>query len=518
MSRQTYLGHLQERYGISPEGILTDFLSRREGRLLLADTIDLSAMVERYGAPLEIAYCPLITEQVERMLGWVAQARERTGYTGTFLYAYATKANFAEEVVRTALLAGAHYETSATADVVIAHHLWRQGLLTADRYLFCNGSKDLSYIDAIVTLREAGYERIVPILDDPSELEYLLERCDAPLLLGVRERHMADAVDPAHPGGERFGLTPDQIVQVAERLKGTPHRLFVYHAMVGSQIEDADRWMARLERSVGAYCHLRQHVPSLQAFNFGGGAPTSAYNLGFQFDYAGFFERLMAGMAAICARYDVPQPDLIGEFGRYTVASHSVYLMEVGSVKPGQAGAPDWYLINGSLMVTIPDSLFVDDQDFIVLPLDRWDAPAGEVRLAGRYTCDSDDFFPRAGHPPLVLPEDAEGLIVAVFGIGAYQQMISGRGGAHHCLTPEMRRVIIERDDDMLVVREIPPQNLSAVMSLLGYTNEALEPVNRPTPLPVERRTARESYRPYRPARRRPATVPVRPRQLIARV
>ena len=109
--------------------MLTDFLSRRDERLLLADRIDLSAMVERYGAPLEIAYCPLITEQVERMRAGPPPRAQRAGYDGAFLYAYATKANFAEEVVRTALAAGAHYETSATADVLIAHHLWRQGVL-----------------------------------------------------------------------------------------------------------------------------------------------------------------------------------------------------------------------------------------------------------------------------------------------------------------------------------------------------------------------------------------------------
>src|SRR5262245_38640673 len=275
-------------------------------------------MIARYGAPLEVVYCPLITEQVERMHGWAAAARAHIGYEGAFLYAYATKANFAEEVVRTALAAGANYETSATADVLIAHHLWRQGTLPDDRYMFCNGSKEDSYIDAIVAMREAGYERIVPIRDDLDELEALLARCHAPLLLGVRERHAAETVNPAHPGGERFGLTPDEIAQAAERLAGTPHQLVVYHAMVGSQIEDIDGWMARLARSAAAYCRLRQRVPTLRAFNFGGGMPTSAYTLDFQFDYQVFLRRLMETMAAICAAYDVPQPDLIGEFGRYT--------------------------------------------------------------------------------------------------------------------------------------------------------------------------------------------------------
>ncbi|MFN8502961.1 arginine decarboxylase [Kouleothrix sp.] len=508
MSKQSYLDYIQNRYGIESEGMLTDFLSRRDGRLLLADRIDLSAMAERYGAPLEIAYCPLITTQVERMLGWAAGARAESGYEGEFLYAYATKANFAEEVVRTALAAGAHYETSATADVLIAHHLWRQGVLPDTRYLFCNGSKEASYVDAIVALREAGYARVVPILDDLAELDAYLARCTEPLLLGVRERHFADVVNPAHPGGERFGLTQDEIAEVARRLAGTPHQLVVYHAMVGSQLEDMDGWMARLERSAAAYCRLRQQVPTLRAFNFGGGMPTSAYALGFAFDYPAFLRRLMASLATVCAEHGVPQPDIIGEFGRYTVANHSVYLFEVGAVKAAQASqAEPWYLVNGSMMVSLPDTLIVEDQQFIVLPLERWDAEARGVRLGGRRTCDSDDMFPRPSQPPLMLPDAGAGLTVAVFGVGAYQQMISGRGGAHHCLNPEMRRIIIEQDDDALVVREVAPQNLGAIMSLLGYATEQLEPVARPMPA--------VRPEPVRANRRR--QLAPRPRSLVAR-
>jgi arginine decarboxylase len=495
LSEQTYLNYLQDRYGMEDEGGLTDFLSRRDGRLLLADQIDLNAMIARYGAPLEIAYCPLISEQIERMQGWAAGARSLAGYKGAFLYAYATKANFAEEVVRTALASGAHYETSATADVLIAHHLWQQGVLPNDRFIFCNGSKEDAYVDAIVALREAGYTRVVPIIDDLRELDALIARCSSPLLLGVRERHAAEAVDAGHSGGERFGLTPDEIIQAAERLRGTPHRLVVYHAMVGSQLEDLDAWMRRLASSAEAYCRLRQRVPTLQAFNFGGGMPTSAYALDFQFDYQGFLRRLMEQLAAICATHGVPQPDVIGEFGRYTVAAHSLFLMEVGAVKEGQGDAPPWYLVNGSMMVALPDSLFVEDQQFIVLPLDRWGAPTRAVRLAGRRTCDSDDVFPRPSQPPLVLPADAEGMVVAIFGVGAYQQMISGRGGAHHCLNPEMRRIIIERDGDALVVREIAPQSLGTIMSLLGYAREPLEPIGMPIATPVPVRSLRSPRR-----------------------
>jgi arginine decarboxylase len=482
LSRQTYLDYLRQEFGVDAAGSVTDFVSRRDGRLLLADRIDLNALARRYGAPLEVAYCPLITEQVERMHAWADAARERTGYAGAFVYAYATKANFAEEVVRTALSAGAHYETSSAADVVIAHHLWRQGVLPADRYIFCNGSKEDFYIDAIVALRAAGNDHVVPILDDLDELEALIERCDEPLLLGVRARFDPDTVDPSHPGGDRFGLTPEEMLQAAARVAGTPHKIIVYHAMVGSQIENLDGWMARLEHSAEAYCRLRQQVPTLHAFNFGGGMPTSAYEIGFAFDYAGFWERLLTGMAQTCARFSVPQPDIIGEFGRYTVASHNVLLMEVGAVKERPGDEPAWYLVNGSMMVSLPDTLFVEGQQFVMLPLDNWDAPVRDVRLAGRRTCDTDDIFPRPAQPPLKLPSFERSdmqdrpYIFAVFGVGAYQQMIAGRGGAHHCLSPEMRRIIIEREGDALTVREVAPQSVGAIMGLLGYNRETLEP------------------------------------------
>lgn len=478
---QTYREYLQARYGVGDEGSLNDFISHRDGRLLFAN-VDLEALAAEHGAPLEVVFCPLITEQVERMQAWAADAQAVTAYPGKFIYAYATKANFSEEVVRTALQAGAHYETSSVADVRIATDLWRRGTLSRDRFVVCNGSKEDDYITAILKLRMAGNANVLPVLDDLDEWD-AYRACSAPMSIGVRAREYAKC-----SGGDRFGLLPDEIDDVAQTLHGTPHKLVLYHAMVGSQLEDQDAWIAKLVQAVEAYCELRRRVPTLHMFSFGGGMPTSAYSLDFEFDYAAFMHRLFATIAETCARYDVPVPDVVGEFGRYTVANHSLYLLEVGKVKRGRNGNAPWYLLNGSLMVSAPDTLIVDDQQFIVLPLDGWDDPAQAVRLGGRRTCDSDDQYPRPGMEPLVLPQADGGQIIAVFGVGAYQSMLSGKGGAHHCLNPEMKRVIIEQDGDRLVTRVIEQQSLSQIMTALGYGMET-EPVRiRRSPAPRMRR------------------------------
>ncbi|NTU79768.1 MAG: arginine decarboxylase [Chloroflexales bacterium] len=498
LKQQTYGAYIQDCYGVDGEGELTDFMARKGGDLILGGRLNLSELARGYGAPLEVVYTPQITAQVTRMGAWAEQARLRSEYPGRFLYAYATKANFAAEAVQTALRAGAHYETSAAADVIIAHSLFRQGQLPDDRLICCNGSKEPNYIDAIRGLRLDGCEGVVPVLDDLDELEALIDT-PLPLRFGVRERAAGNR-DGRHPGNDRFGLSIDEIEAVAARLAGTRHELAVYHAMIGSQVEDEAHFLATLRDSVLGYCRLRRLVPSLRYFNFGGGIPTTGYRLGFRFDYAGFLTRLMATIRETCAAYDVPAPDLIGEFGRYTVATHSVYLLEVGATKPGQPGQPDWYLVNGSMMVSLPDSILVEGQEFVILPLSGWDRPVKPVRLAGRRTCDSDDVYPRPGCAPLMLPDSGAGLILAICGVGAYQQMISGRGGAHHCLSPEPGRVIVSEEDGRLVSRYVPQQDQVTIMRLLGY-----QPQPVPAPLIFDR-PAREPM-PFRaaagPARRR---------------
>lgn len=469
---QTYATYLQNRYNRPPDGQLTDFLTRRNGRLLLGDQVDLNRLAERYGTPLEVAYLPQITTQVRRMHTWADSARLASGYAGDFLYAYATKANFAAEVVQTALDAGAHYETSAAVDVEIAHRLWREGVLPPERLIFANGSKEEYYLRAIRRLRLAGCETIIPVLDDLDEFE-ALHTCPAPIMFGVRERAAGNR-DGCHPGNDRFGLTAEEIDRIAAALADSHHTLVAYHAMIGSQVEDRDHFLATLRASIDNYCEFRRRVPSLRFFNFGGGVPTSGYTLDFDFDYQGFLTLLMHELSAACASHGVPVPDLVGEFGRYTVANHSVYLLEVGKVKAGQPGEPDWYLLNGSVMVSIPDSVLVENQEFVILPLEGWDRSAREVRLAGRRTCDSDDIYPRPSRPPLLLPDTGAGTVIAVCGIGAYQQMISGRGGAHHCLSPEARRIVIAQRDGGLITREVPQQSPAEIMRLLGYEQRSV--------------------------------------------
>jgi arginine decarboxylase len=463
---------------IRPDGRLTDFLALRDGRLIYGGEVDLLAEAKRYGAPLEIVLCPQISARIQAMQGYFADARVRAGYAGEFVYAYATKANFAEEVVRTAIASCAHYETSSAYDVRVAAQLWRSGTLPSDRFVFCNGSKERPYIDAILELRTAGCETLVPILDDPYEFSELAS-CPAPLLFGLRERKDAgDLTEGATYGYDRFGLLPDEIDQIGGQVAGTGHKIILYHAMVGSQLEDERFFLRELRESLAGFARARERIPTLAYFNFGGGFPTDAYSLDFDFDYAGVVERLVRTVAEECQALGIPVPHLVGEFGRYTVADHGVHIFRIARRKvtqPGFAAGYPWYLVDGSLMVSLPDILIVAGQSFITLALNHLDRAATVAVLGGRRTCDSDDFYPRTGGlalPDITADELArDPLYIAFFGTGAYQSMLSGEGGAHHCLAPEAPKLILEAGPGQLTRRLVPEQSWEDVLSELGYVS-----------------------------------------------
>jgi hypothetical protein len=58
---------------------------------------------------------------------------------------------------------------------------------------------------------------------------------------------------------------------------------------------------------------------------------------------------------------------------------------------------------------------------------------------------------------------------VAFFGTGAYQAMLAGEGGAHHCLAPEAPKLIVEERAGALVTRVIGEQSWEDVLGELGY-------------------------------------------------
>lgn len=429
------------------------YLSAHNGRLhldgldltqiLLGDALD-QGLGRTLPSPLEIIYLPIIRRQIDQMRRIFAEAIEVVGYEGQFHYAYASKANAAEEVIRTTLGAGAHHEMSSTVDVEIARQMIARGLLTPDRMVICNGFKPAGtdYADNIIRLRRE-HEKVIPIVEDMSELKPFIES-NLLFEVGLRQKSYGPHEDEVTMDtyNSRFGMDLEQIWRAADYVTAAPNlTLRIYHAMVGSQIVNAHDFVNRLKPPMEIYARLRQRHPDLTIFNFGGGMPV-AMTLDFNFDYGQFVRLLLTTMQEVCWRYGVPVPDIMGEFGRYTTSEHGAHLFQVVTVKENNSKLP-WYIINGSIMTSFPDSWALGEH-FIVLPLNHLDRPFQRVQLGG-LTCDSDDVYPpKPSESPLFLPVETEELYVGFFSIGAYQEMLGGVRGSKHCVLPEAYELIVD--------------------------------------------------------------------------
>ncbi len=466
-----YSDFLQARYGLNSNQ-LNDFLHIEDNQLYCHD-INLAQLAQQWGSPLEVGFTPLVTRQVQNMYGYFAQAFRKANYQGEFVYAYATKAAQYEDLIRTALAAGAHYETSSPTDISMARLHWKAGNLPSDRMVICNGFKTEQYVQNILDFRREGFHNVLPVIESEQEIaEFARSGFDFDLGIRLRVDESIIAQGDFSQVKSRFGIPHDRIMKVAARINEVPNlRPVMFHAMIGTQCLNRQDWVKALLMCFRQYCELKQKFPSMSTFNFGGGMPVP-YSLDFQFDYQAFADELTQGMIELCAEYNISQPNLIGEFGRYTAAAYGFDFYKVVVSKPSHRDDVSWYVINGSLMSSLPDTWGLK-QPFIILPLNGYDRPLRRVWLAG-LTCDSDDVYQSEDEDGTVwLPDVDDGteLTIGVFMTGAYQDMLSGIGGVHHCLLPEPSELAIEANPagGYSYRRTAQSQSLQSIAALLGY-------------------------------------------------
>lgn len=455
----------------------TDYLHVEGGDLHL-EQVNLAELLRqgRYTSPLEIVYLPLIRRRIAQLQYIFAEAIDALDYSGRFMYAYASKANAAEEVVRTVLQTSADYEMSSMVDVNIASLMKSQGFLPEEKRIICNGFKapGTGYMREILAFRKE-HERIVPVIETPEEVGPLADS-GMTFEVGLRQKTYGSArdLDGLDTINSRFGMDRPGLQNAIQQIEDAPNLTFtMLHAMVGSQITDPDLFVERLAPSIELFAQLRQNHPTLHIFNFGGGVPVQM-TLDFNFDYREFATKLLRRCQEICGRYDVPPPDIMGEMGRYSTSEHGIHIFKIVTIKDNGSPFP-WMIIDGSIMSSFPD-VWALGEHFFVLPLNGTDRSFQQVQLGG-ITCDSDDVYPKnPADVPLYLPVPGdEPLYIGFFSVGAYQEMLGGAGGSKHCVIPEGDELIIDLDYAGQPTFElIPGQNTVQVIANLGYNRHMI--------------------------------------------
>ncbi len=443
-----------------------------EDGYLVFNGIPLKYLIQKYGSPIKITYLPKVGMQIKRARNLFTRAMKALGYNGRYYYCYCTKSSHFSYILDEVTRHGVQLETSSAFDIDLIRRLYQQGKIEKDIIVVCNGFKTKQYKHKIVELINDGFYNVIPILDNVYELDFYEQHVKDSCAVGIR---MATEEEPNFEFyTSRLGIRKKDVLPFfKERLQGNERfRLRMLHFFVDTGIKDTLYYWGELQAAIKLYCEIKRQSESLHAINIGGGMPIRN-SLGFEFDYKYMVKEIVRSILQGCEEEEVPEPDIFTEFGKYTVGESGATIFSVLAQKQ-QNDAELWYMIDNSLMTTLPDTWGIGER-FILLPINKWYNEYRRVNIGG-LSCDNSDYYNSEVHESQVyLPtyptDDPEPLYLGFFHTGAYQESISGYGGIKHCLIPAPKHVLIFKDTKGNVVDRLyqEEQSPEEMLKILGY-------------------------------------------------
>lgn len=434
--------------------------------------IDLMELVEKYGAPLKFTYLPKISENIHRAKTWFNNAIKKHNYKGNYNYCYCTKSSHFEHVLNEALKNDIHIETSSAFDVNIVENLKKTGKITDDTYVICNGFKRDQYITNIGKLINNGHKNCIPIIDNYEEIDLLSEEIKGPYQIGIR---IASEEEPKFEFyTSRLGIGYKNIVPFYNRkVKENPDvELKMLHFFINTGIRDTSYYWNELNKCLQVYINLKKVSPTLDSLNIGGGFPIKN-SLHFEYDYEYMVDEIINQIKLTCEDAGVDTPHIFTEFGSFTVGESGGAIYEILYQKQ-QNDREKWNMINSSFITTLPDTWAISKK-FVMLAINRWNDEYERVLLGG-LTCDSDDYYNSEQNTNAIyLPKykKEKPLYIGFFNTGAYQETIGGFGGLQHCLIPQPKQILIDKDENGNISTSLfsEEQTSEDLLKILGYSS-----------------------------------------------
>jgi arginine decarboxylase len=430
--------------------------------------VPLLEVVERFGTPTKLTYLPKISSNIQHVRQLFRQAMDKYNYDGQYQYCYCTKSSHFSFVLDAVLSNGVQLETSSSYDIPIIHKLFEQGKIGQDLLIVCNGFKRELYLRYVTELINRGFKNCVPVLDSLGEIDYYDQHVEGSYQVGIRVA--SDETPRFELYTSRLGVRYSDITELYQtRIRENPRaRLKMLHMFVNQGIDDSSYYWSELDRFVDKYCELKKICPELDSIDIGGGFPVKD-SLWFKYDYPYIVDEIVRNVQATCQDNNVPTPNILTEFGIYTVGESGAVLYSVLDHKQ-QNDKELWYMIDGSFITQLPD-IWGLNRKYVTLPLNHWDQPYQKVNLGG-LTCDSMDYYNTEAHRnELFLPKTDQSLYVGFFYTGAYQEALGGYGGIQHCLVPAPQHVVVDRASDGTLDYRLfaAEQDSESMLKVLGY-------------------------------------------------
>jgi arginine decarboxylase len=401
---------------------------------------NLRELVDKYGSTLEVVFPFIIESRVRNLIDIFNAYIKLNDYRGRFFYHYPMKVNQNREYVLPLLSEGANLETSSANELWIVKRLWEQEKFNSKIRVLCNGPKTLKYLNLIEELDRKGVI-ITPIIEEEQELHFFRRYKGE---VGIRVDMDIKVRSHWDKRFNHFGFHEDDLLKL-----GKIRNLGILSYHISSQIETVKGLVAPIKRALMLYAKMREKNPQLDTINIGGGGGVPYEKRRFYTGKAAI-NRIIKTFKQLSAKYNVREPNIICEWGRYVVAPAQITIFKVLSEKQVDNGhSKRWYVVDGSFINDLPDTWAIH-QKWHIVPVNNMNSRRlQQVWLSGS-SCDSDDKY-TAGGGYVTLPkiEEGEDQYIAILDTGAYQDALASQ----HCLLSSPAKLIAQ-DGEIKLARK----------------------------------------------------------------
>jgi diaminopimelate decarboxylase len=411
--------------------LFPDTAEIRDGVLWIGgvSTVELA---EEYGTPL-VVYC-------EETIRAAARSWRRGAGDGTVVYG-----------------------TKAFPNVPIMKILWEEGI-GAD----VSTSGEMEYAEAagipasawVVHGNNKSDEELrfaaekdawLVVMDEPGEVERCAQFGVKRVLLRITPGIEAGGHAAIQTGriGSKFGVPPEDAVDVIRRAREARLEMLGLHVHLGSQVMDVSPARMAIERLTHFVAETAAELGwTPEMLNLGGGLGIrSTLDEPAPPGEEAYARTLSERVAHAWSVHDFPRPQLIFEPGRTLVGRAGVTLYRVGVVK--RSGPTTWVAVDGGMSDNPRPALY--GARYSALLANRADEPtAGSFAVCGKH-CESGDVLIEGAE----LPESRRGDLLAVPATGAYTLAMASNYNAlarpEAVLIGEINRSVAEREPPRVV-------------------------------------------------------------------
>lgn len=259
-------------------------------------------------------------------------------YRGVFPIKVNQQAEVVERLVETGRQFSYGLEVGSKPELLIA----LSQNLAKDSLLICNGVKDEEFIRLAILSCKIGFNTII-VLESPKELDLVIRVSKAlgeKPRLGVRIKLTHKITGYwAESSGDRssFGMTTDNVVAVAERLKaeGMDDCLILQHSHLGSQISDIIDVRRIVNEACRFFTELKALGMPLQFLDLGGGlgvdytGEKQSNENSINYSLPEYCEAIVETVKYAMDEAGIAHPNIVTESGRGVVALSSMLIFDV---------------------------------------------------------------------------------------------------------------------------------------------------------------------------------------------